>query len=250
MSSIIEKLKPTAGFSAFLHLLLNILFPIVLLVLVRLNFIQLAFSLVLLSKWRMVAVKPRFWIANFRANAVDMIVGLSIVIFMTHTTNIYYQIAWVVLYAGWLIYIKPSSSLLINSAQAFIGQALGLSAVFLAWVNGPLYGLTFLSGIICYFAAHHFFDDFDEPYARLLSYIWAYFGAALTWVLAHWLIYYKFVAQPTLLLGVIGYGMATLYYLDHQAKLNKLLRRQVIIAMLLFTFLILFISNWWGSKIV
>ena len=250
MSSIIEKLKPTVGFSAFLHLLLNILLAIVLLVLIRLNFIQLAFSLVLLSKWRMVAVKPRFWIANFRANAVDIMVGLSVVAFMVHAGNIYYQSAWVVLYAAWLIFVKPSSTLFMNSVQAFIGQAIGLSALFLAWVNGPLYALTLGSGVICYFAAYHFFDDFDEPYVRLLSYIWAYFGAALTWLLAHWLIYYRLVAQPTLLLGVIGYGLAILYYLDHQKKLSIILKRQIIIAMALFTLLILFIANWWGIKIV
>lgn len=249
MRPVINKLKPTAGFAHLLHTVLLVLFPIFVFILVRLNFVQLAFSLVLLSKWRMVAVKPRFWPANIRANSVDIIVGLSIVIFMVHASSVGYQFSWAIVYAIWLTVVKPAGSLLMVSIQAFIGQLCGLMAVYLAWANGPLYGLTLLTGIICYFAARHFFDGFDEPYAKLLSYTWGYFGAALAWLLAHWLLYYRFLAQPTLLLSTLGYGVAVLYYLDHNDRLSKAIRRQFVFVMIAIVLVVLTFSNW-GAKVV
>ena len=213
------------------------------------NFIQLAFSLVVLSKWRMVAVKPRFWLTNIRANAIDMIVGVSVVIFLVQSSSLPFQILFSGLYIAWLIFLKPASSLLATSSQAIIGQFVGLTALYLAWVNGPLYGLVLTTGVICYFGAHHFFDGYDEPYAKLLSYIWAYFGAALAWLLAHWLLYYKFIAQPTLILFVISFGLGLLYHLDHNKKLNRSLRNQIIFSAVAIIAIILFLSSW-GSQVV
>ncbi len=248
MRPMINKIRPTAGFARVLHIILLIFLPIAILLLIRLNFIQLAFSLVLLSKWRMVAVKPRFWPSNIRANAIDIIVGLSIVIFMMHST-LPYQILWVMLYVLWLIAIKPAGTLIMVSTQAFIGQLCGLMAIYLAWANGPLYGLTLTTGIVCYFAARHFFDGFDEPYAKLLSYTWGYFGASLAWLLSHWLIYYRLLSQPALLLSTLGYGLAVLYYLDHNNKLSKSIRRQFITVMVVVVVVVIIFSNW-GAKVV
>lgn len=42
--------------------------------------IWLAIGLLVLSKWRVFAVKPRFWWANIQSNAVDFIVGLGFII--------------------------------------------------------------------------------------------------------------------------------------------------------------------------
>lgn len=248
MRPLIDKIKPTAGFSYAIHIILLVFLPLAIFVLVKLNFVQLAFSLVLLSKWRMVAVKPRFWPSNIRANAIDIIVGLSIVIFMMHST-LPYQILWVMLYVLWLIAIKPAGTLIMVSTQAFIGQLCGLMAIYLAWANGPLYGLTLTTGIVCYFAARHFFDGFDEPYAKLLSYTWGYFGASLAWLLSHWLIYYRLLSQPALLLSTLGYGLAVLYYLDHNNKLSKSIRRQFITVMVVVVVVVIIFSNW-GAKVV
>jgi hypothetical protein len=249
MRPLINKVRPTAGFAHALHIVLLALLPLAIFIFVRLGFVQLAFSLVLLSKWRMVAVRPRFWPANIRANSVDIIVGLSIVIFMTHSTSFAYQLSWAALYAIWLIVIKPAGSLIMVSTQAFIGQLCGLMALYLAWSTGPLYGLTLLTGIICYFAARHFFDGFDEPYAKLLAYTWGYFGAALAWLLSHWLLYYRFLSLPTLLLSTLGYGLAVLYYLDHNDRLSKAIRRQFVFVMIAIVLVVLTFSNW-GAKVV
>lgn len=244
-----SKIKPTSGFAHLFHLLFLIILPAAAFVLVRLGFVQLALSLVVLSKWRMFAVRPRFWAANIRANAIDVMVGLSAVLFMAHTISPAWQLMWAVLYAAWLLFVKPGSDLRMTTLQAFIGQFVGLSALYLVWGNGPLLGLTLMTGLISYLAARHFFDAFEEPYAKMLAYVWGYFGAALGWLLSHWLLFYGFIAQPTLLLSALGYGMAVLYYLDHHDRLGKTARRQFIFIMVAIVIVVLAFSDW-GDKVV
>lgn len=251
MRLLVARIKPVRGFSQLLHVALLLVMPLVLLVLVRLGggFIQLALSLVLLSKWRMLAVRPRFWPANIRANAVDITIGLSAVLFMANSPNGYVQLLWAVLYAAWLLFIKPATGTFMVAGQAMLAQMAGLMALFLVWADGPLLGLIFVAGVICYAAARHFFDSFDEPYAKLLSYLWAYFSAALMWVLGHWLLFYGLIAQPTLILSMVGYGLAVLYYLDHAERLSTGLRRQFLFIMVAVIIIILTFSDW-GDKVV
>jgi hypothetical protein len=249
MRLLLQKFKPASGFSHFFHLFLLVVLPISVFILVRLGFVQIALSLIILSKWRMFAVRPRFWPANIRANSVDLIVGLSTVLFMSHTSSLWLQIIFALLYATWLIFIKPASTLFMTSVQAFIAQFYGLTALFLVWTDGPIYALTLMTGLICFLSARHFLDSFDEPYARMLSYFWGYFGAALAWLLCHWLQFYQTVAMPTLLLSTLGYGLAVLYYLDHNERLNKGLRRQFIFIMVAIVLVVLAFSDW-GDKVV
>jgi hypothetical protein len=213
----------------------------------RLHFVAIAIGVIVLSKWRIFAVRPRFWPANLRANSIDLIVGLSLLTFMAQTESLIFQVLWAVLYGIWLINIKPGTGIFMVSVQAFIGQFCGLMALYLAWAAGPLFGLTLATGLICYSAARHFFDTFEEPYARLLAYAWGYFGAALAWLLCHWLLFYQLVSQPTLLLSTLGYGIASLYYLDHNDRLSKGVRRQFIFIMVAIVLLILKFSDW-GDK--
>jgi hypothetical protein len=234
--------------------MLLIILPAILFVLDRVihsDFVKLALSLIVLSKWRMFAVRPRFWAANVRANAVDIMVGVSIVLFIYNNGSTFIQLLIAALYAVWLIFVKPATSLFMVSVQAFIGQICALTALYLIASNAPtpLYVLTGVTGLVCYLAARHFFDGFDEIYARLLSYIWGYFGAALAWLLGHWLLYYRVIAQPTLLLSTLGYGLGVLYYLNHTERLNKTIQRQFIFVMLAIVIVILTFSNW-GDKVV
>jgi hypothetical protein len=237
--------------STTLHLGLLILLPLAIFIFVRLGdtFIRLAYALVILSKWRMFAVRPRFWTAIVRANSVDIIVGLSIVLFMTHSSSQWQQLLWAAGYAVWLIYIKPATSMLMTAIQAGFGQLFGLMAVYSVWAGQPLYILVLATGIVCTLSARHYFDTFDEPYAKLLSYFWGYTGAALAWLLGHWLLFYGVVAQPTLILVVLGYGLASLYYFDHTEKLSMMLKRQFVFIMIAIILVILTFSDW-GDKVV
>jgi hypothetical protein len=219
-------------------------------ILVRLDFVQLAVLVIVLSKWRMFAVRPRFWAANIRANAIDLMVGLSIVVFMTHASDSsWLQVVWAALYAFWLLVIKPRASIAWVTLQAFLGQLAALMALYLAWNEASTAVLTLLTGLFCFLAARHFLDMFEEPYAKMLSYVWGYFGAALAWLLSHWLLFYHGLAQTTLLLSTRGYGMAVLYYLDHNDRLNQGLRRQFVFIMLAIVIVVLAFSDW-GDKVV
>ncbi|HEY8999376.1 MAG TPA: hypothetical protein VIM53_03580 [Candidatus Saccharimonadales bacterium] len=249
MRPLIEKIKPANGFPQLVHLILTALLPLLVFILVMEQFVQPALGIILLSKWRMFAVRPRFWLANIRANAIDIMVGVSLLLFMTQTQSELVRFIWMVAYAGWLLGIKPGSTTLLVSTQAMIGFLCGLMALFVGWTSAPLYGLVFMVGVICYLAARHFFDSFDEPYAKLLAYFWGYFGAALLWPLGHWLLFYGSVAQPVLLLLAIGYGLGALYYLDHQGKLTQNIQRQFIFIMSALVLIVLVFSHW-GNKVV
>ncbi len=232
MKPLVAKMKPTRGVSTFLHFGLLLGFPVVLFILVRLDFILLACILIALSKWRMFAVRPRFWLANIRANAVDIIVALSTLVFMAQTASSSWQFVWAMGYAAWLLFLKPGSTVLYTSLQAAVAFVAGLMAVYIAWGDEPLYVLVLAIGTVCFLAARHFFDSFDEQYARLLSYLWGYFGAALMWLLGHMLIVYPrqtgYVSQPLLFLGVLGVGLAAAYYLDHFDRFAGYVKRQLL----------------------
>ena len=245
-----DKLKPSRGFAHAFYLIYNILLPVLVYVLVGAQFVPVAVALVLLSKWRMLAVRPRFWIANIRANAIDIIIGLSTVALMDGTDVGWTRLAYVIGWGIWLVFIKPRTDLLSVSTQALIGEVAGLTAIFSAWDHLSLLVLVVAVGFVCFFSAHHFFYGFDEEHMRLLAYVWAYFGAALTWILGHWLIYYyHVVAQPTLILSTMSFGIATLYYLDHVDRLSKPIRRQIIFILITVMLVILVFSDW-GDKIV
>lgn len=249
MRPLLRNLRPTKGVSSSLHRALLLVLPAALFVLVRLNLALPAAVIVVLGKWRMFAVRPRFWAANIRANAVDLMVGLSVVLFLVHYDSLLIQILLVVAYGVWLTVIKPGTDMLTVTLQAFIGQLAALSALYLTWADAPVYALTLLTGLFCFWAARHFLDAFDEPYAKMLSYVWGYFGAALAWLLSHWLLFYRGVALTTLLLSTLGYGIGVLYYLDHTDKLSKGLRRQFIFVMLAIVLVVLAFSDW-GDKVV
>ncbi len=246
---ISSRLKPKSGFSHFLHIGITILLPTLLFILVRIGFVQLGLALILLSKWRIFAVKPRHWPALILANAVDIMVGLSALVFMANSGSQMWELIWALAYAIWLLIIKPGSNVLKVSMQAWIGQLAALSALFLSLSDAPVVPLVIAAWFICYTSARHFFNSFDESYSSLLSYTWGYFGAALTWVLSHWLLFYGGIAQPTVLISVLASGLAALYYLESSDRLSALLRRQFIFVMVAVVFIVIAFSDW-GDKTI
>ncbi|CAN5611269.1 hypothetical protein BH23PAT1_BH23PAT1_3740 [soil metagenome] len=246
---MIKRIKPKSGYSHAMHIGLNILLPLLVLILVRMQFAQLAVAIILLSKWRIFAVRPRYWAANIRANSVDLIIGFSVVIFMTHSTAMAMQIVWGVSYAAWLILIKPGSTVIKTATQALLAQLAGLTALYISLGGSPAFVLVIGAWAVCYLTARHFFTSFDEPYTALYSHTWGYFAAALTWILSHWLLFYGAIAQPALILSVLGYGMAALYYLDHTDRLSHSLRRQFVFIMVAVVAVVVVFSDW-GDKAV
>lgn len=249
MRRAVEKIKPASGFSRIIHWTLVAVMPVLALVFVRWSILPLAYGIVILSKWRMFAVRPRHWPAHIRVNAVDIIAGLSFVVFMAQAPSTAWQMIWLIVFEIWLLFIKPKSKIFWTSIQAALAQFSGLTALYLLWGRSSLLILVIVSWAICYLSARHFFSSFDEPLGSMMSHIWGYIAAALTWVLGHWLLYYGFLAQPVLMLSILSYGMASLYYLENNDKLSNLVKREILLIMSAIIIVIILFSSW-GDKTI
>lgn len=249
LTSLASRIKPSRGFSHTAHLLLSAFFPIAAYILVRIDFVFLAILLVLISKWRMFAVKPRYWMANLIAGGVDIMVGVAFVLFMASTSIDWWQLFWAAAYIAWLVWLKPRSDVLAVSAQAMIGQLLGLAVLYLKFGDSSLAVLVAGTWAITYLSARHFLTSFEEPHTALLAHVWAYFSASLAFVLGHWLLFYGIVAQIIIFLATIGYGLAALYYLDAVDRLSSLIKRQLLAIMGAILLIVIILSDWTGATV-
>ncbi|HSX28066.1 MAG TPA: hypothetical protein VLF60_01310 [Candidatus Saccharimonadales bacterium] len=238
-----------------LHFLLNLALPVVIFLLAsQWQLYAVALALILLSKWRIFAVQPRFWWANIQANLIDVLVGVSILGLMFQAKDsMAFQAVWAALYAIWLVAIKPQSGSGAVSLQAAIGQALGITALF--WYADQANDLLIVAGtwVVAYSAARHVVSSYEEDLLVLLSAVWGLFVAEIAWLLNRWLVVYTIghhasVPQITLIVLIVGYCAAHLYDYSKQGKLTA---RQVQYVfgfggLLLFLVLTIF-SNWSGS---
>jgi hypothetical protein len=249
MRSFPTRIKPVKGFSHAFYIGLNAALPILAYILVRIDFVGLAIVLVILSKWRMFAVRPRYWVANLVSNGVDIMVAVSLILFMAGTSVAWWQLFWVLLYGGWLLWLKPRYDVLSVSAQAMVGQLLGLSLLYLKFGDSSIVTLVAGTWLVTYLAARHYLTSFEESHSPLLAHIWAYFSASLAFILAHWLLFYGTLAQIIVILTTIGYGLAALYYLDATDRLSYTLQRQLVGIMLAILLVIVLFSNWSGATL-
>ena len=117
--------------SSAVHILLNILLGMgAVLVTVFSGSPILGIILVVISKWRMFAVRRRYLWLNIKSNLVDLIVGLSIV-FLAYSAGSSFAVVDFILmavYTVWLIFVKPMSSERANLVQALFAVFLGISA--------------------------------------------------------------------------------------------------------------------------
>jgi hypothetical protein len=223
--------------------------PLLAYVLVRITFVSLAILLIFLSKWRMFAVRPHYWLANLISNGVDIMVAVSLVLFMANSSVVWWQLFWAAMWALWLIWLKPKSDLLSVSIQAILGQLLGLLVLYLKFGDNALLLLVGGTWVVTYVAARHFLTSFDEPLTALVSHIWAFFASGLAFILGHWLLFYGTVPQIIVILTTVGYCLGALYYLDATDRLNVLLQRQLLIIMAAVLLVVIVLSDWTGATV-
>lgn len=246
---LVDKIRPGRGFAHTFHLSFIAFIPLVLWALVRLELTGVAVAVLLLSKWRMFAVHPRHWINHIRTNAVDIIVGLSLLEFLIQSDTAVFQALWVVVYEIWLLFIKPRSSNALVSLQALTAQAMGATSIFLAFPDADLAFYVLGIWLICYFSARHFLAIFDEAHGILISSVWGFLAASIMWVLGHWLLFFGPVSQPAVVLSVLGFGLSALYYLDQHDRLARSIKRQILLGMFALLLVIIVFSDW-GDKAV
>ena len=167
----------------------------------------LAIAIVLLSKWRTFAVRPRFWFANLVANMVDIVVGISTVILMYGASGSpWLQGVLAALYAGWLLFIKPRSKRVYVAYQAGIALFLGVTALSMVSFSWNIFFFVLIMWLIGYVTARHVLGSYDEPMTSVYSLVAGFIVAELGWVGFHWL-----MAYPIPGFGAIQFSQLALF---------------------------------------
>jgi hypothetical protein len=179
--------------SELIYILLNVALAVALLIIVwAIASPYAAFALVLLSKWRVFAVRPRYWFANLQANLVDIIVGISIVVLLYAANGaLVTQILLTVVYIVWLLVIKPRSKRLFVAIQAGAAIFLGVSALMQVsydWFASPV---VLAMWVIGYSAARHVLGSYDEAHIAFYSLVWGLVLAEVGWLTYHWTFAYS-----------------------------------------------------------
>ncbi len=251
---MIELLRSKAArtrVSEIFYVVFNALLPVAVLFLVRgFDPPYLAIALVLLSKWRIFALRPRFWWANIKANLVDVLVGISIVGLMyLASAELVVQVVVALGYGVWLLGIKPRSGPHGIMVQAGTAQFLSLIVLF---SFSALFNEAFIvvaSGFIGYIAARHVVSNYEEPYVELWSCLWGLLIAELGWLLFRWTTVYNLglpiiIPQIALIMLVVGFCAARLYHLSKEDRLSRSMFRGTLLFGTLLLAVILLFSPW------
>ena len=146
-----------------------------------------AFALVLLSKWRVLAVRPRYWVANIQANLVDIIVSLSVVILLYSANGaVIAQCALTVLYIVWLLFVKPRSKRSFVTLQAGAALFLGITALAQISYGWNVVFVVAIMWLIGFSTARHVLASYEEAHLSFYSLIWGFVMAEFGWVMYHW----------------------------------------------------------------
>ena len=193
------------------YVILNIALAVMLLVLVLVvNVPWPALGLVLLSKWRIFAVRSRYWAANIRANLVDVIVGISMVIFLYAASgDLTTQIGLTAIYVAWLLFLKPKSKRSYVAAQAMTGLIFGI--VIQVSPDLPASIVVVLGWLVGYASARHILSVQHESHINFLSLLWGFVVAEIMWLSYHWTIGYQ--VGSTLQLPQVVVILASLSFL-------------------------------------
>ena len=228
---------------------LNIALAFGLMIIIRTtNSFLLAFGLVLLSRWRVLAVRFRYWFANIQGDLVSLIISISFVVFLynlniaglDYAKTLIIQILLTIAYIAWLIFLRPQSKRKYIVAQAGLALFMGVTTIYSVGYDWPAVLVVSLVWLVGYAAARHVLNDYDEEsHYLLLSLSWGLILAEIGWLAYHWTIAYKLPIFSNILLpqvsiiavcfGFLSYKTYTSYF--HYQKV----RMADIILPLIFT---------------
>ncbi|CAN5415652.1 hypothetical protein BH10PAT4_BH10PAT4_4550 [soil metagenome] len=185
----------------------------------------LAIGLVILSKWRVLAVRPRYWFANVQANLVDFIVSLSVVAFL-YSTEVgtiatsykpYILIALTVLYIGWLLFLKPRSKRGYVVAQAGVALFVGTAALFTLSYALPASIVVLVMWLIGYTTGRHILSSYEETHILFLSLLWGVVLAEIGWIAYHWTVGYVPLGISNVLFPRVALSVFCIGFIIHRA---------------------------------
>lgn len=203
--------------------------------------ILLALLIVLISKWRIFAVRLRFWFANLQSNLVDILVSISAVFLMFNVATAEVADSQKFLYLGlitlvyilWLLLIKPRSSRRFVIMQAAIALFGGVTVLFTESYNWPVSVVVIVMWLIGFSIARHVLSSYDETYLLPMSVIWGVVMAEIGWVAYHWTIGYRVpwlndhylpqIAILTLCLSFLVHRAYSSFYHHQKIRSNDIL---------------------------
>jgi hypothetical protein len=215
--------------SETIYILLNILLAVTSTVLVVVtNSWIISCLFVVLSKWRIFAVRPRFWIANIKSNMIDFIVGVSFVflIYLAGNDALALRMVITVFYAIWLLVIKPRSSQLMVDIQSGMALFLGTMTAVSLTFELPSAFLVVVCFVVGYSVARHITLYEDDAEVGFTSIIFGIVLAELAWISYHWLIAYDLpttelrVPQLSIIATLFGFTTLAIYRsaTNHEGK--------------------------------
>lgn len=176
-----------------------------------------AIGIFLLSKWRILAVRPRYWFTNLHANFVDIIVGISFVILLgAASAALGVQIALTILFIAWLLFIKPRSKRSFVAAQSAAALFFGVSALVTVSYNWDASIVVLLMWLIGYSAARHILGHYQEAHRSFFSLLWGFILAELGWLTYHWTFAYSIPGFGALKLSQAALVALTLSFLSER----------------------------------
>jgi len=189
----------------------------------------LAYGLVALSKWRVFAVRPRFWFANLQANLLDTLFGVSIVTLLwlnSHDFGV--QAILFAVFAVWLVAIKPRSKQWYMILQARLTLFISLVALFSFAYALPAAAVVAGCWLIGFATARHIFGSYNNESERVfLALIWSLIVAELGWLGYHWTVAYGLndsfkIPQIAIVISLVGFIISKAYGLYHHSENGKI----------------------------
>ncbi len=181
--------------STLVHVLLNLLLGVgAVLITVLSGNPAPGILLVLVSKWRIFAVRARYFFLNLKANLVDIIVGVSIVLLAYYAGSAFLPIDFIlmIIYSIWLLIIKPLSSENAALAQSLIAVFLGMSASVFLSANLNALVIVLLAFLIGYAASRHILIQGSDKDFTLTTFVCGLIFAEIAWLCHSWAIIYTF----------------------------------------------------------
>ena len=181
--------------SSMVHIFLNILLGVgTVLITVLSGSPLIGILLVLVSKWRVFAVRSRYLSLSLKANLVDIIVGISVVLlaYSGGATFLVVDVILMIFYPVWLLFIKPFSSENATLVQSLIAVFLGISASVIITSGLNSIWLVIMSFLIGYAASRHVLTQSNDRDFTLTTLVCGLIFAEIAWLSSTWSIVYTY----------------------------------------------------------
>ena len=208
-----------------------------------------AIVLILLSKWRTLAVRPRYWVVNLKSNLVDIIFSLSIalLIWANGATNAISSGIFISLYIAWLALIKPRSEDIFIKTQALLAVFVGSMALFSISYEWPVLLVVVGGFLIGYSTFRHIISAETEQNIEIFSLFWAILVAEIFWMFNFWVQGYLvfgavIIPQISIISTALSFGAFefVLNAKDYQKRKKDLLIPTIVMFVLSFLLVLVF----------